>query len=92
MGGILLGASLLFSYHIGYTEANVAYLSQESDYNCHNTPTQTAWVAHKNGELRCFLEKNEYPHRVIASALDVDTENIPVGWSFVESSSAGNSQ
>jgi hypothetical protein len=37
---------------------------------CHDTKTQTAWIARRNGDLRCFLEQKEFPHRVKGAYLD----------------------
>jgi len=37
---------------------------------CFDTDKYEAWVAHKNGELRCFFEYREYPHKVKASYID----------------------
>ena len=44
---------------------------------CKDTKSYTAWLARKDGEFRCFLEHNEYPHRAKGSNIDY-TEDIPV--------------
>jgi len=41
----------------------------EQTDDCHDTKTQEAWIAKKNGELRCFLEQRSFPHRVKGSSL-----------------------
>ena len=37
---------------------------------CFDTDKYEAWVAHKNGELRCFMEYRDFPHKVKASYID----------------------
>ena len=37
---------------------------------CFDTDQYEAWVAHKEGELRCFMEWRAFPHKVKASNLD----------------------
>ena len=37
---------------------------------CFDTDKYEAWVAHKNGELRCFMEYKDFPHKVKASYID----------------------
>lgn len=45
-------------------------LSLEQHDLCHDTKTQIAWIGRRHGEIRCFLEEKNYPHRVKASYLD----------------------
>ena len=37
---------------------------------CYDTSKYEAWVAHKHGEMRCFFEYREWPHKVKASNID----------------------
>ena len=30
---------------------------------CYDSKTQDAWIAYKRGEIRCFMEHKEYPHK-----------------------------
>jgi hypothetical protein len=38
-------------------------MQREVNPLCKDTKTQTAWVAYKNGEARCFLEYDDFPHK-----------------------------
>jgi hypothetical protein len=63
----------MYGYHRVYQhEIIAAQKARESHDLCHNTPTEIAWVAYKDGEARCFLENKEYPHRVKGAYIDVD--------------------
>lgn len=42
----------------------------ESHQLCYDTDVYEAWVAHKNGEMRCFMEWRSYPHRIKGSYID----------------------
>lgn len=44
-------------------ELRLQILQRESHPLCKDTKTQTAWVSYRDGEARCFLEYDEYPHR-----------------------------
>jgi len=61
-------------------EMDIAKKEWEVHPLCKDTKARTAWVARKNGEVRCFLEQDEYPHRAKGSYLDY-TEDVPVGGS-----------
>lgn len=45
---------------------------EESHPLCYDTKVYEAWVAHKDGEMRCFMEKKAFPHRVTASHISKD--------------------
>jgi len=68
LGSLVL--ALWGGLQVYHTELNEALKARESHDLCHNTPTQLAWVAYKAGEVRCFLEGREYPHRIKAGNLD----------------------
>lgn len=44
-------------------ELQLQIMQREVHPLCKDTPTQTAWVAYKNGEARCFLEYDDFPHK-----------------------------
>jgi hypothetical protein len=44
-------------------ELQLQILQRESHPLCKDTPTQTAWVSYRDGEARCFLEYDDFPHR-----------------------------
>lgn len=52
------------------TELAKTLKDHESHDLCHDTPTQIAWVAYRNGEARCFLEYKEFPHKAKGSSLE----------------------
>jgi hypothetical protein len=73
---LLLAIPLGSAYAIGQvyqTELAREIRARESHDLCHDTNTQTAWVAYRNGEARCFLEYKEFPHKVKAAYLDENT-------------------
>ena len=70
---LLLAIPLGSAYAIGQvyqTELASELKARESHDLCHDTPTQYAWVAYRNGETRCFLEYKEFPHKIQAGNLD----------------------
>lgn len=60
-----------FSYNAGLFKAKQEYdnLHPKQHDLCYDNEKQIAWIAEKDGELRCFLEYREYPHRVKAANL-----------------------
>jgi hypothetical protein len=73
---LVLAVPLGSAYAIGQvyqTELATEIKARESHDLCHDTPTQTAWVAYRKGEVRCFLEYKEFPHKVKASYIDENT-------------------
>jgi len=44
-------------------ELQLQVMQRESHPLCKDTKTQTAWVSYRDGEARCFLEYDEYPHK-----------------------------
>ena len=68
---ICVALGYCYGSYVVYQQETKAYKKQlESHDLCHDTPTQLAWVAYKNGEVRCFLEYREYPHKIKAGNLD----------------------
>ncbi len=60
-------------YYIGTFDLHRSKSEQLDHPLCYDTKRQSAWIAKKNGELRCFLEGKEYPHRVKAANIDYET-------------------
>lgn len=73
---ILIGTAYCY-YNIGYSVALHGVSSAEQNDFCRSTKQVEAWIARKDGEVRCFLESRKYPHRVRAANLDGDTEDLP---------------
>jgi hypothetical protein len=70
---LILSIPLGSAYALGtvyQTELAKELESRESHDLCHDTPTQIAWVAYRKGEVRCFMEYKEFPHKVKAAYLD----------------------
>ena len=70
---LVLAVPLGSAYAIGQvyqTELAKELKQRESHDLCHDTPTQLAWVAYRDGEARCFLEYKEFPHKIKAGNLD----------------------
>ena len=67
--GFLLGSWAVTS-QVYQTEFAKDIKARESHDLCHDTPTQIAWVAYKDGEARCFMEYKEFPHKIHAGNLD----------------------
>lgn len=72
--GILYVASICGAVVLGY---NIGYFSHERDTKideqhplCYDTRKEEAWVARKNGVMRCFMEGREFPHRSKGSYID----------------------
>ena len=61
--GLLVGLLLYGKQQLEYYKQQVIPTQFKQNEYCRDTKTQTAWVAYRNGEYRCFLEYNEYPHR-----------------------------
>jgi hypothetical protein len=66
---VVTSLSFVLGVFVGTKETAVAGQQAESHENCHDSKTHEAWVAKKNGELRCFMEHKEYPHRAKGSQL-----------------------
>ena len=67
--GFLLGSWAVTS-QVYQTELAKELKARESHDLCHDTSTQIAWVAYKDGEARCFLEYKEFPYKIKAGNLD----------------------
>jgi len=71
--GIIVG--LMFSIPVWFKvyQLEVAAIKQEetTHHLCKDTDTREAWLSKRNGELRCFLEHKEFPHR--AKGYNIDT-------------------
>jgi hypothetical protein len=70
---LVLAIPLGSAYAIGQvyqTELAKELEARESHDLCHDTPTQVAWVAYRKGEVRCFMEYKEFPHKTIASNIE----------------------
>lgn len=63
----LLGAVASYGYLSVYRPKLV---DTEQHALCFDTDKYEAWVAHKDGELRCFMEWRSFPHKVKASYID----------------------
>lgn len=75
---MFIGLSYM-TYNIGYVQAKSEVHETEQHDDCHDTKTHEAWIAKKNGELRCFLESRQYPHRVRGTYLDNSQDVQPSG-------------
>lgn len=51
-------------------ELQIKLQQREEHPMCKDKPNKTAWVAYRNGEARCFLESDNYPHRAMGSNID----------------------
>lgn len=60
---IVAVAFCLLTHEVYQQELQLKILQRESHPLCKDTQTQTAWVAYRNGEARCFLEYDEFPHK-----------------------------
>ena len=56
--------------YVGFSMGVASVLPIEQHEHCYDTKTHEGWVAHKNGEIRCFMENRQYPHRVRGSYID----------------------
>ena len=72
--------SITYSYD---TPQNLINFKEEYEKHwlCKDTKHQTAWVARRDGELRCFLEGDNYPHRAWGRNIDADPEDVPISGS-----------
>ena len=70
--GLIIGALLtLYQGHRVYQLELERHLTEQETHSlCKDSKSHTAWVARKNGESRCFMEHNEYPHRAKGSNID----------------------
>lgn len=56
----------LLSYNIGLYDQKMKYEQNHPEQHdlCHDDNKREAWIAKKDGELRCYFESRSYPHRV----------------------------
>lgn len=69
----LLGAVAYEAYDLHQKKLQMELTFRETHPLCKDTPTKTAWVAYKNGEPRCFLENNSYPHKITGSNINEES-------------------
>ena len=63
--------SIGIGYWCGYSHADSTYPKVVEQHEmCYDTDKYEAWVARKDGFMRCFMEYKQYPHRVRASHID----------------------
>lgn len=62
--------SCIASYNLGILYQIRETKISEQHPLCYDTKKQEAWVARKNGVLRCFMENREYPHKSKGSYID----------------------
>ena len=76
--GILIGVLLSGGYlYKVYQHETTRYKQEiEQHHLCKDTRTHTAWLARKDGEIRCFLEQDDYPHRAKGTHIDDYTEDL----------------
>jgi len=55
---------------MGYRIATEEVKAAEQHTLCFDTKKEYAWVAYKDGQIRCFLEHKEYPHRARGSFIE----------------------
>ena len=66
--GVLL--SLFFGHKVYQQEIGLFKEQMEEHSLCKDTKNKTAWVARRQGELRCFLENDDFPHRAWGSNIE----------------------
>ena len=62
-----------WGYWVYQQEVQLQRKQREIHYMCKDKPNKTAWVAYRNGEARCFLENDNYPHRAVGMNIDEDS-------------------
>lgn len=73
LGGFILGIGIggWWGWSVSLDSARSLQSIQTLDHPlCHGDKKREAWVASKDGILRCFLEYKEYPHRVRAAHIE----------------------
>jgi len=60
------------SYHIGLAQRHDKPYYNSTHVLCKDNIKETAWVSYKKGELRCFFEGREYPHRAKSAHIEFD--------------------
>ena len=62
--------TLFFGNKIYRQEVELLKEQMEEHSLCKDTKNKTAWVARRQGEIRCFLENDDYPHRAWGSNIE----------------------
>lgn len=69
---IFLGLCCWLAFSQGQAYERMSRISLEQHDLCFDTKTHEAFVAKKNGELRCFLQQKEWPHKVKGYHIEYD--------------------
>lgn len=67
---LLIGCLCWLSFNSGVQHANESMKQKEQTSLCYDTPKYEAFVSHKGGFVRCFMQQKEYPHRVRGSHIE----------------------
>lgn len=70
--GIIIGIvlSVCFGTQVYQRQIELEKATWEEHPLCKDTRNKTAWIAHRSGELRCFLESDDFPYKAIGTNVE----------------------